>query len=1137
MLGAIAGPGRTGGGGIQQTDLPTDQFDRRNVSDSNRVIEAFYLFPEPSGTVPDLGNVPDGPISIAPMTDFEQAFAYDRGSSFRTATISLMDFSMTHYDVPTGNPPPNDFAPFPDSLRLPISVSCPELQSLNNTTAIQRITQDSGQGLYASSAISWIGTLPAQLTFRIGVMNPTDFTSTRVYNPNYNIVPASPWYRNQYLRTVNIRWSITPHFTPNKVPVFGMLGQTGAQNAQLEAAAAQAQVGPSIQQALTARPAAVAAMMAQGLYVAERRAAERLGTGAPGPGAAGIAAPGSANIGTTNAAGTLALGLAGPVAAQAAGLTPSGTAPAAGGLVGSGQGGGRGGIARGRFGVPLPPTLGGGGGGRGRGGKKPGGKAGAASATAQPPEGPSTSSASPEAVSARRIELRGNAREWLRRLMGHGTSSGNPFGGAPMRAGGGGSGGGGGGYRRGGGSISVAAVSALPAPPPVSALPPAPALPPPPPPPQPEFVDRALPANRLYKEADEASTDAGGVSTNPDEDEYRMGAGLAAYIGKSRARELLHQASEQWHHNVRLGRETGSMAPLPSEGGESLARRDNTAMGLPPEGYIEADDPRHMDTDLGIAYEGLQAHHDYLTLAGAYEEHALDPRGLRKGFLAQLGAARDQAYERVKAIELKEKAKHAYDSTRAMHLQGDPLDEYGADARGRLAALAVLQADAPPPPPQAAPIEVETRDAPLSGSQISRLGHQNHEVTRQARLDREAKEAEDAARAASEAATVQAAPMVVDVGGPSATAPVTEIAVQTDPIEPTTVDLQHSATLRDVEASPIAQEVAAMIEEGPPPPSPVAQGPASEQGPPWNRSRFMPDPTVAWQFPKQWFQKEPPAPPRQLFPRAAPAPAAPLRFRPPPPPLPPPPPTLGPKMPVETAPSLPPPPPPVVSKPERVPKAASQRKGEKMVAPATRVLPESPPEPPDAEPLSQAQSAAVVEGAAAVASLFRVQAGGTATELPEKPSRLPEPRKAQPVKKRSDPTPTAAPAAATVPDMDLGGGGGGGGEEAEEEAADIIRAPHPMTGRRIGVKRPVGHLTSSEPREGDWLFGHARTVVPQGGAGSQGGEEGRYPLEHPGQRRIASAKQKKMGWPGGAAWKLPSGFFFNSPKLPLSAVQ
>lgn len=978
MLGGLAGPGRTGGQGIQLQDLPGDQYDRRNVSDSNRVIEAYYNFPVPTLTALSVAGVPDGPISIAPMSDFEQAFAYDRGSSFRTVTISLMDFSMTHYDVPTTipnpTPPPATLPstmPFPESMRLPITVSCPEIQSLNNTTAIQRITQDSGQGLYASSAISWIGTLPPQLTFRIGVMNPTEPTSTRVYNPNFTIGPTpSDWYHNQYLRTVNIRWSITPHFSPNKVPVFGMLGKSNAQNAALESAAAQAQVGPSIDMALSARPAAVAAMMAQGLYVAERRIRETMGGGGPGPGAGGIPVAGSANIGTTNAAGTLALNVAGPAAAISAGLTPAGTAPAPPLTLP---------VQPPAFG-PSPPPHGGRGaaaammmGGRFGPGYTGGGR------------GPSNE----VEFANKRIEMRGNAREFLRQLFGRGgggASGMGALGGGPMRAGGGGAGGGGsGGGRRGGGSIQIGAVSALPAPPPVSALPP-PGAPPPPPPPQVEvpFKDPALPEHRAFKDADTAATDDGLASTNPADDQFGMGAGEAAALGRIRAIELLAADRRE-----RLRWDIGS------DDRSSLPRSDASLAAYRDDGEMDEDNP-----ELNEAHEALEATDDYYQLAGRVDDEMADPRGLRGPFLDALKEARDAAEGRVKTIENRVRVTHHEAATYQDYLRENPGDRHGAEAAARFAGSVMEQSFLPNGGlVEPADVEVDTGattvpPAPYEVENTERVAGQ-FESDRRALLNARADDE------AADAAVITGAPLPVDVGGPSAAALATlaeETGTAPPPVPPpplpptmvdtstemTPADLRHRTVLQRVQRSPMAARAADL----------VAQLAEVRQREKRERAQRMQEDGLPVSSPSESVIV--PGPPSERAPVASKAPRGKLRFGGgtsatdlPPIPLPPPPPrlTVAPTEGMDFSANATAAAAPTVRKPAPKPKAAA-------AAPAVPLRPLVVPKPSvprghHARPLApapgaatQAQVDAVVEGQAAIAAVPRVRRGGRTAPIP-----------------------------------------------------------------------------------------------------------------------------------------------------------
>lgn len=347
MIGSLSAPLNTAH--IQQADLPTQQFDFRNVT-GTRYIEGSFVFD--TANFPSTGPIPDAPTLSFNTSEIEAQYAYNRASSFRTCSIGLSEYCLTHY------------AGFTEADRLPLAVRCPQLQAESESRYLTILPNDSGAGLFSSSSVNIIGRLPPVLQFTIGILS-RDIANVGLANPNITNASVNPPISSQQLRTVNFRFFMIFRWEPYRIPVFGPAASNASAQQSLKTMAKVLSMSgmggiASAMQAATTDPLAIGAMLS-----AASSDGGQGNSGVPetdgGDGGAGSIAQDSihAAVGAIGQEGESSQLPVGP------GSAPGGTGAAdfgylgKPGQVGSGGGGGGGGGGRG----------GGGGGRRGRSGR------------------------------------------------------------------------------------------------------------------------------------------------------------------------------------------------------------------------------------------------------------------------------------------------------------------------------------------------------------------------------------------------------------------------------------------------------------------------------------------------------------------------------------------------------------------------------------------------------------------------------------------------------------------------------------------------------------------------------------------------------------------------------------------------
>lgn len=205
-------PSEVGRSGLDAADLPTNQFDRRNVT-GTRFIEI-------GGILDQAVPIETEPFRLVFSTsDLDEHYAYDRQSAMRILTFGLDSFSFQR------------FAAVPEQDREPLILAAPQL--VNGSRYFCSMPNDQGQGLAGAVVVNLLGPLPGQITFELGLMNP-DPRDTRVYPTNAarvaTVPPAAflppPYWADQEIRSFYIRLFVKVTFEPYRIPVRGPAGGT-----------------------------------------------------------------------------------------------------------------------------------------------------------------------------------------------------------------------------------------------------------------------------------------------------------------------------------------------------------------------------------------------------------------------------------------------------------------------------------------------------------------------------------------------------------------------------------------------------------------------------------------------------------------------------------------------------------------------------------------------------------------------------------------------------------------------------------------------------------------------------------------------------------------------------------------------
>lgn len=256
MIGGLATQLNT----VAPGQLPPNQYDPRNVS-ATRFIEVIYNFKEPKFPL-----ISDPPTYVIPTSEFAVDYAYDRARSFRTLSIGLDSYSISHYgDLPGPVPPAN--VGFKEADRVPLVLVCPELQVDSGARYLKLIVNDSAEGLFVSSSTNMIGSFPPYYSFQLGVLDVRDPGNTKIFNPNSEgIYDDGTAKVSQQLKNVIIRFFLKINFEPNQIPVFGPAAQSQSQQRQLRKLADAQATGPlgmmSMMQTISQNPTAVTHFLA-----------------------------------------------------------------------------------------------------------------------------------------------------------------------------------------------------------------------------------------------------------------------------------------------------------------------------------------------------------------------------------------------------------------------------------------------------------------------------------------------------------------------------------------------------------------------------------------------------------------------------------------------------------------------------------------------------------------------------------------------------------------------------------------------------------------------------------------------------------------------------------------------------------
>ncbi len=202
-----------------RANLPPNQFDRRNCA-GIKFIEVGFLFERPN--LPPSELTPPPPSFTLSTANLTSEYSYDRGREFRILTIALESFSVKRkFAVP-----PNEG--FKEEDRQMLVITCPQLQQ--NSRYLTSLPYDAGIGLAGAIAIPINTSLPASLTFSVGIIDP-DPSNTTLYFPNANrlvnlttIPPVTFGYMSQWLERVDVRFTLRVNYEPNEIPFFGAGG-------------------------------------------------------------------------------------------------------------------------------------------------------------------------------------------------------------------------------------------------------------------------------------------------------------------------------------------------------------------------------------------------------------------------------------------------------------------------------------------------------------------------------------------------------------------------------------------------------------------------------------------------------------------------------------------------------------------------------------------------------------------------------------------------------------------------------------------------------------------------------------------------------------------------------------------------